>query len=156
MKKQCLVFILLLSFLPFYGQELIQEASVKKAYNAVEDGWEEATFKSPTTIYSNRQGYLKISGAEFLVALSGNKAKLEANTAYETAELVSPVLAKSKTEKNGLVNSFYTGKLVYKTIDGVYTPEVSVVYSINEADVVRLQITNNKSSKEYILDLEIK
>ena len=41
-------------------------------------------------------------------------------------------------------------------MDGVYTPDVSVVYTINQADILRLKISNNKNSKEYILDLEIK
>lgn len=156
MKKQYLLFILLWSIGTSFGQELIQEAYVKRAYVGSEGEWQDAFFTTPVNVFSNRQGYLKITGAEFLTKLSDNKAKLEENTAYNSAELTSPTLVKTKNEKNGLVNATFEGKLVYKTIDGVYTPEVSVVYSINQADVVRLRISNNKNNKEYILDLEIK
>ena len=91
-----------------------------------------------------------------MTKLSGDRAKLEENTAYNSPELTSQALASIKNEKNGLVSNTYKGKLVYKTIDGVYTPDVSVVYTINQADILRLKISNNKNSKEYILDLEIK
>ena len=156
MKKQYFLFILLWSIGISFGQELIQEASVKRAYVGVDGEWQDASFASPVTIFSNRQGYLKITGAEFLTKLSGDRAKLEENTAYNSAELTSQELVTSKNEKNGLVISTFKGKLVYKTIDGVYAPDVSVVYTINQADVLRLKISNNKNSKEYVLDLEIK
>lgn len=156
MKKQYLLFILLWSIGSSFGQELIQEASVKRAYVGVDGEWQDASFATPVTIFSNRQGYLKIIGAEFLTKLSSDKAKLEENTAFNSAELTAQELVTSKNEKNGLVSSTYIGKLVYKTIDGVYAPEVSVVYTINQADVLRLKINNNKNSKVYILDLEIK
>jgi hypothetical protein len=138
------------------GQELIQEAFVKRAYVGNDGEWQDASFSTPVTIQSNRQGYLKIIGVEFLTKLSGDKAKLEENTAYNSAELTSQSLVKTKNEKNGLVSTTYEGKLIYKTIDGVYTPDVSVVYTINQADILRLKISNNKNSKEYILDLDIK
>nr|WP_315170829.1 hypothetical protein [uncultured Flavobacterium sp.] len=156
MKKQYFLFILLWSIGISFGQELIQEASVKRAYVGVDGEWQDASFTTPVTIFSNRQGYLKIIGAEFLTKLSSDRAKLEENTAYNSAELTGQELVTSKNEKNGLVSSTYKGKLVYKTIDGVYVPEVSVVYTINQADVLRLKIINNKNSKVYILDLEIK
>lgn len=148
--------MLLLSICKSYGQELIQEAYVKRAYVGSEGEWQDASFDTPVNVFSNRQGYLKITGAEFLAKLSGDKAKLEENTAYNSAELTSQALVNTKNEKNGLVSTTYKGKLVYKTIDGVYTPDVSVVYTINQADILRLKISNNKNSKEYILDLEIK
>lgn len=156
MKKQYLLFLLFMTFCNNYGQELIQEAFVKKAYVAVEGEYQNATFKAPVEIFSNRLGYLKIVGAEFLIAFSGDKAKMEDNSAYNSAELTYPELQTNKTEKNGLVNSTYKGKLVFKTIDGVYKPDVTVVYTINQADVVRLKLINNKNSIEYILDLNIK
>ncbi|MBP7397137.1 MAG: hypothetical protein KA933_09265 [Flavobacterium sp.] len=156
MKKQYLILILLLSICKSYGQELIQEAYVKRAYVGSDGEWQNASFSTPVAIFSNRQGYLKITGAEFLTKLSGDRAKLEENTAYNSAELTSQALASIKNEKNGLVSNTYKGKLVFKTIDGVYTPDVSVVYTINQADILRLKISNNKNSKEYILDLEIK
>ncbi|TAF74004.1 MAG: hypothetical protein EAZ58_00290 [Flavobacterium sp.] len=156
MKQQYLILFLLLSICKSYGQELIQEAYVKKAYAGNDGEWQDASFSTPVTIQSNRQGYLKIIGAEFLTKLSGDRAKLEESTAYNSAELTSQTLIKTKNEKNGLVSTTYEGKLIYKTIDGVYTPEVSVVYTINQADILRLKISNNKNSKEYILDLEIK
>ncbi|VXB13740.1 conserved hypothetical protein [Flavobacterium sp. 9R] len=156
MKKQYLILFLLLSIYKSYGQELIQEANVKRAYMGVDGEWQDTSFETPVNVFSNRQGYLKITGAEFLTKLSGDKAKLEENTAYNSAELTSQALVNTKNEKNGLVSATYKGKLVYKTIDGVYTPDVSVVYTINQADILRLKISNNKNSKEYILDLEIK
>lgn len=156
MKKQYLFFILLFAICKNYGQELIQEAHVKNAYVSVDGEWQNTSFKTPIHIFSNRLGHLKIIGAEFLVELSGNKAKMEENTAYDSAEFTSQEMIKSKSEKNGLVNTTYDGKLVFKTIDGVYSPDVSVVYTINQADILRLSISNKKNSKEYILDLEIK
>lgn len=156
MKKQYLFFILLLSICNSFGQELIQEAIVKRAYTGGDGEWQDTSFATPVNVFSNRQGYLKITGAEFLTKLSGDKAKLEENTAYNSAELTSQALVGTKNEKNGLVSTTYKGKLVYKTIDGVYAPDVSVVYTINQADILRLKISNNKNSKEYILDLEIR
>jgi hypothetical protein len=156
MKKQYLFFMLLLSLFKGYGQELIQEAEVIKAYVGYDGEWQNTSFDTPTKVFSNRLGFLKIAGADFLIKLSDDKAKMEANTAYDSAELTYPVLVNTKNEKNGLVNLTYKGKLVYKTIDGVYTPDVTVVFTINQADILRLKISNNKNSKEYILDLEIK
>lgn len=156
MKKQYLILLFLLSGFVNYGQELIQEAFVKRAYVAVDGEWQDTSFSTPVEIFSNRLGHLKIKGAEFLIQLSGEKAKMLENSAYNTAELSSQVLAKTKNEKNGLVNTTYEGKLIFKTMDGVYTPNVAVVYTINQADVVRLKISNLKNNKEYILDLEIK
>lgn len=156
MKKQYLLLILLLAFSKNYGQELIQEARVKNAYVAFDGEWQNTSFKTTVNVFSNRLGYLKITGAEFLVQLSGNKAKMEENTAFDSAELTSQELITSKNEKNGLVSTTYKGNLVFKTIDGMYSPEVSVVYTINQADILRLTISNKKNSKEYILDLEIK
>lgn len=156
MKKMYLFFILLFSLFNSYGQDLIQEAYVKRAYVGSDGEWQDTSFSTPVNVFSNRQGYLKITGAEFLTQLSGDRAKLEENTAYNSAELTSQTLVKTKNEKNGLVSTTYEGKLIYKTIDGVYNPDVSVVYTINQADILRLKISNNKNSKEYILDLEIK
>lgn len=156
MKKQYLFLFLLLSICKSYTQELIQEANVIRAYVGSDEEWQETSFATPVTIFSNRQGYLKVTGAEFLTKLSGNRAKLEENTAYNSAELTSQAFVKTKNEKNGLVSNTYEGKLVYKTIDGVYTPDVSVVYTINQADILRLKISNKKNGLEYILDLNIK
>lgn len=157
MKKQYfLLFILLWSIGTSFGQELIQEASVKRAYVGVDGEFQDASFATPINVFSNRQGYLKITGAEFLTKLSGDKAKLEEYTAYNSAELTSQTLVSTKNEKNGLVNTTFKGKLVFKTIDGVYAPDVSVVFTINQADILRLKISNNKNNIEYILDLEIK
>ena len=77
MKKQYLILILLLSICKSYGQELIQEAYVKRAYVGSDGEWQDASFSTPVAIFSNRQGYLKITGAEFLTKLSGDRAKLE-------------------------------------------------------------------------------
>ncbi|MGL2992631.1 hypothetical protein [Flavobacterium sp. TSSA_36] len=156
MKKQYLFFMLLLSLFTGYGQELIQEAEVSKAYIGYDGEWQNTSFKTPVKVFSNRLGFLKIAGADFLIKLSGDKAKMEENTAYDSAELTYPELVNTKNEKNGLVNTTYKGKLVYKTIDGVYTPDVTVVFTINQADILRLKISNNRNSKEYILDLQIK
>ncbi|MGL2987117.1 hypothetical protein ACSVH5_05935 [Flavobacterium sp. RSSA_27] len=156
MKKHYFLFILFMSLCNGYAQELIQEAEVSKAYVGNGEEWQNTSFKTPVTIFSNRLGFLKISGAEFLIDLSGDKAKLEANTAYETAELTNQELVSSKSEKNGLVSTTYKGKLVFKTFDGVYAPDVTVVYTINQADILRLKINNFKNSKQYILDLEVK
>ncbi|OAZ03945.1 hypothetical protein [Flavobacterium succinicans] len=156
MKKQYFLFILLWSLGTSFGQELIQEASVKRAYVGNDGEFQDASFATPINVFSNRQGYLKIIGAEFLTKFSGDKAKLEEYTAYNSAELNSQTLVTSKNEKNGLVTTTFKGKLVYKTIDGVYAPDVSVVFTINQADILRLKISNSKNSIEYILDLQIK
>lgn len=156
MKKQYLILLLLLSICKSYGQELIQEAEVSKAYVGYADGWQNTSFKTPVKIFSNRLGFLKISGANFLVEFSADKAKLEENTAFDSAELTAQELVSSKNEKNGLLSVTYKGKLVYNTFDGAYAPDVSVVYTINQADVVRLKVSNNKNSKQYIFDLKIK
>lgn len=156
MKKQYLLALFLLCVCKNYSQELIQEAFVKKAYTSVDGEWQDTSFATSVAVFSNRQGYLKIVGAEFLTKFSEGKAKMLENSAYNSAELTSQVLTKTKNEKNGLISSTYEGKLVFKTIDGVYSPEITVVYTINQADILRLKISNNKNSKEYILDLEIK
>ena len=102
------------------------------------------SFSTPVAIFLIDKDILKKSQElNFLAKLSGDRAKLEENTAYNSAELTSQALANIKNEKNGLVSNTYKGKLVYKTIDGVYT-NVSVVYTINQADILRLKISNNK------------
>ena len=107
-------------------------------------------------ISSNRNGQLKISNAEFLKDLSGGKANMLENSAYITAEFTSQIQTKSRTDKNGLVNLTYEGKLVFKTHDGAYAPTAVVVFIINQTDVVGLKILNKENSKEMAVDLEIK
>ena len=55
MKKQYLILILLLSICKSYGQELIQEAYVKRAYVGSYGEWQDASFSTPVAIFSNRQ-----------------------------------------------------------------------------------------------------
>jgi hypothetical protein len=157
MKKLYLLIIVFLCCYKNYGQEPIQEAYVSKTYVNVEDeGWNEVNFGSMVNVSSNRQGLLKIANAEFLTELSGGKAKMVDKSAYSTAELGSAELIKTKTEKNGLVNITYNGKLVFKTMGLPYTPNVKVIFIVNQADVIGLKIHNNENNKDYALDLTIK
>ncbi|AOW08445.1 hypothetical protein [Flavobacterium gilvum] len=156
MKKYYLLVILFLCFIKNYGQEPIQEAYVSKTHVMVDEEWAEANYGSMINVSSNRQGQLKIANAEFLTELSGGKAKMLDKSAYTTAELSSPVLIKTKTEKNGLVNMTYEGKFVFKTIEGAYTPNVKVIFVVNQADVIGLKIHNKDNNKDYALDLTIK
>lgn len=139
-----------------YAQEPIQEAYVSKTYVNVDDEWSEVNFSSMVDISSNRQGLLKIANAEFLTELSDGKAKMVDKSAYITAVLDSQILTKTKTEKNGLLNLTYEGKLVFKTMEGAYTPTVKVIFIVNQADVIGLKIHNNENNKDYALDLTIK
>lgn len=156
MKKQYLLVILFLCFCKNYGQEPIQEAYVSRTLVMVDEEWAEVNYGSMIDVFSNRQGHLKIANAEFLTELSAGKAKMVDKSAYKTAELNSPILVKTRTEKNGLVNLLYEGKLVFKTIEGVYTPSVKVTLIVNQADVIGLKIHNNENDKDYALDLTIK
>lgn len=157
MKKQYLLVILFFCFYKNFGQEPIQESYVSRTYvNVDEEGWNETNYGSMVNVFSNRQGQLKIANAEFLTELSAGKAKMLEKSAYSTAELGSPVLIKSKTEKNGLLNLTYEGKLVFKTIQGVYSPTVRVIFVVNQADIIGLKIHNNENNKDYALDLTIK
>ena len=156
MKKQYLLVILFLCYLKNYGQEPIQEAYVSKTYVNVDEEWSEVNYGTIVNISSNRQGQLKIANAEFLTELSAGKAKMVEKSAYSTAELSSPVLIRSKTEKNGLVNLSYQGKLIFKTIEGVYSPSVKIIFVVNQADVIGLKIHNSENDKDYALDLTIK
>lgn len=107
-------------------------------------------------VFSNRTGQLKISNAEFLIELSEGKAKMLENSAYIVAEFTSQIKTKNKTDKNGLVNLTYEGKLVFRTLEGVYTPNVVIVFVINNADVIGLKILNKENRKEMAVDLEVK
>jgi hypothetical protein len=156
MKKKYLLFILLLCFYKNYAQEPIQESFVSKTLVNVEDEWKEENYSAIVNVFSNRKGQLKIANAEFLTELSGGKAKMWEGSAYNSAEFTSQTLTKEKTDKNGLVNVTYEGKLVFKTHDGVYAPTSKIIFIINQADVIGLRIVNNENNKEYLLNLEIK
>jgi hypothetical protein len=156
MKKHYLLIVLFLCCYKNYGQEPIQEAYVSKTYVNVDEEWNEVNYASIINVSSNRQGQLKIANAEFLAELSAGKAKMLDKSAYSTAELSSPTLIKTKTEKNGLVNLQYDGKLVFKTLEGTYAPNVSIVFVVNQADVIGLKIHNNENRKDYALDLTVK
>ncbi|MBF4470722.1 MULTISPECIES: hypothetical protein [Flavobacterium] len=155
MKKLYLLTVLLCLF-KTYGQEPIQEAFVTKTYVNVDDEWNEINFSKIIDIWSNRTGQLKISNAEFLKELSGGKANMLENSAYVTAEFSSQVQTKTKTDKNGLVNLTYEGKLIFKTHDGTYAPNAVVVFVIHNADVIGLKILNKENRKEMAVDLEVK
>lgn len=156
MKKQYLLIVLLLCFIKNYGQEPIQEAYVSRTHVMVDEEWAEVNYGSMINVSSNRQGQLKIANAEFLTELSNGKAKLLDKSAYVSAELTTPVLTRTKTEKNGLVNLTYEGKFVYKTIEGAYSPTVKITFIVNQADVIGLRIHNNENNKDYALALTIK
>jgi hypothetical protein len=156
MKKQYLLIILFLCFYKNYGQEPMQDSYVSKTLTVVEDEWNEVNFSSMVNVTSNRKGQLKITNAEFLTDLSGGKAKMLEGSAYNSAEFTSQTLTKEKTEKNGLVNLTFEGKLIFKTHDGVYAPSSKIIFIVNQADIIGLKIHNNENNKEYLLNLEIK
>jgi hypothetical protein len=156
MKKLYLLLVLFLCLSKTYGQEPIQEAYVTKTYVNVDEEWSEINFSAMVNIYSNRTGQLKISNAEFLKELSGGKANMLENSAYITAEFSSQTLTKNKTDKNGLVNLTYEGKLVFKTREGSYAPNTVVTFIIHNADIVGLKILNKENRKEMAVDLEVK
>jgi hypothetical protein len=154
--KKLYLLIVLLCLCKTYGQEPIQEAYVTKTYVNVDEEWTVINFSKMIDVWSNRTGQLKISNAEFLKELSGGKANMLDNSAYVTAELSSQIQTKTKTDKNGLVNLTYEGKLVFKTHDGTYAPDAVVVFIINKADVIGLKILNRENRKEMAVDLEVK
>jgi len=156
MKKHYLLVILFLCFCKNYGQEPIQEAYVSRSHVMVDEEWAEVNYGSMINVSSNRQGQLKIANAEFLTELSAGKAKMVDKSAYSTAELSLPVLTKTKTEKNGLVDMTYEGKFIFKTIEGSYAPTVKITFIVNQADIIGLKIHNNENDKDYALDLTIK
>lgn len=156
MKKLYLLIILFLCFYKNYGQEPLQEAYVSKTLVNVEEEWSEVNYSSIVDVSSNRRGLLKIKNAEFLTELSAGKAKMLKESAYSSAEFVSPILTKEKTDKNGLLYLTYEGKLVFKTIDGVYAPSSKIIFIMNQADIIGLKILNNENKKEFLLSLEIK
>jgi hypothetical protein len=156
MKKIYLLIVFLLCLSKSFGQEPIQEAFVTKTYVNVDDAWSVITFSRIIEVYSNRLGQLKISNAEFLKELSGGKANMLEDSAYITAVFDSQVQTKNKTDKNGLVNLTYEGKLIFKTIDGSYSPNAVITFIINRADVIGLKILNKENRKEMAVDLEVK
>jgi hypothetical protein len=156
MRKKYLLFVLLLCFYKNYAQEPIQEAFVSKTLTTVDEEWKEMNYSSMVNVFSNRKGQLKIVNAEFLTELSGGKAKMLENSAYNSAELTYQTLTKEKTEKNGLLYLTYDGKLVYKCHEGSYTANSKIIFIVNQADIIGLRILNRENQKEYILSLEIK
>lgn len=156
MKKLYLLIVLFFCFSKNYGQEPLQDAYVSKTLINIDDEWNELNFSAMIDVSSNRQGQLKITNAEFLTELSNGKAIMLDKSAFNSAEFNSQILTKSKTEKNGLLNSTFEGKLVFKTYEGSYSPTVKVVFIINQADIIGLKILNKDNSKEFALNLEIK
>ena len=157
MKKLYFLIVLVVSISKTYGQQIpIQEAYVTKTYMKGEEQWDVITFSRIIDVFSNRNGQLKISNAEFLKELSGNKAMMLENSAYITAEFTSQVLTKNKIDKNGLENLTYEGKLLFKTREGSYTPNAVIVFIINKADIIGLKILNKENSKEMAVDLVLK
>lgn len=156
MKKLYLLLILVSCISKTYGQIPIQEAYVSKTYVKVDEQWNVITFSRIIDVWSNRNGQLKISNAEFLRELSGNKAIMLEDSAYITAEFGSQVQTKTKTDKNGLENITYEGKLSFKTREGSYTPNAVIVFIVYKADIVGLKILNKENRKEMAVDLALK
>jgi hypothetical protein len=156
MKKKYLLIVLFFCFFKNYAQEPIQESYVSKALTTVEEEWQQMTYGTMVNVFSNRKGQLKIVNAEFLTELSGGKAKMLENSAYNSAELTYQTLTKEKTEKNGLLDLTYEGKLLYKCHEGSYNVPAKITFIINQADIIGLRIINGENRKEYILSLEIK
>jgi hypothetical protein len=156
MKKKYLLFVLLLCFYKNYAQEPIQESFVSKTLTTVDEDWQEMNYGTMVNVFSNRKGQLKITNAEFLTELSGGKAKMLENSAYNSAELTYQTLIKEKTEKNGLLDITYEGKLLFKCHEGSYIAPVKIIFIVNQADIIGLRIINNENRKEYLLSLEIK
>jgi hypothetical protein len=156
MKKKYLLIVLFLCFYKNYAQEPIQEAFVSRTLTTVDEEWQEKNYATMVNIFSNRSGQLKIVNAEFLTELSGGKAKMLENSAYNSAELTYQTLTKEKTEKNGLLDLTYEGKLLYKCHEGSYTVPAKITFIINQADIIGLRIINVENRKEYLLSLEIK
>ena len=154
--KKIYLLITLLFLCKTFAQEPIQEAYVKKTYVNVDEEWTQINFSKMIDVWSNRTGQLKISNAEFLKELSGGKADMLDNSAYVTAEFSAQIQTKSKTDNRGLLNVTYEGKLIFKTHNGVYTPNAVIVFIINKADVIGLKILNKENRKEMVVDLEIK
>ena len=134
----------------------MQEAYVTKTYLNTEDGWTDVNFGAMVNVSSNSKGLLKITNAEFLTDLSGNKAKMLENSAYNSAEFTSQELTKTKTDKNGVINMTFEGKLVYKCREGSYTAASTIIFLLYNADIIGLKILNKESRKEYAFDLAIK
>ena len=140
-----------------YGQEPIQEAYVTRTFvNADGETWSEINFSAMVNVSSNRLGQLKISNAEFLTELSSGKAKMLDNSAYTTAEFTGQILTKTKTDKKGLVNTTFEGKLIFKTFEGSYSANAVITFIINQADVIGLKILNKENRKEMAVDLVLK
>jgi len=156
MKKNYLLLVVFLCFFKNYAQEPIQESFVSKTLTTVDEDWQEMNYGTMVNVFSNRKGQLKIANAEFLTELSGGKAKMLENSAYNSAELTYQTLVKEKTEKNGLVDITYEGKLLFKCHEGSYIAPVKIVFIVNQADIIGLRIFNNENRKEYLLSLEIK
>ena len=156
MKKKCLLIVLFLCFYKNFAQEPIQESFVSKTLTTIEDEWQEVNYSTMVNVFSNRKGILKIVNAEFLTQLSGGKAIMLENSAYNMAELTYQTLTKEKTDKNGLLNLTYEGKLLYKCHQGSYVVPAKIIFIINQADIIGLRILNMENRKEYLLSLEIK
>ncbi|CAN1549608.1 hypothetical protein MCETHM1_02111 [Flavobacteriaceae bacterium] len=156
MKKKYLLIVLFLCFYKNYAQEPIQEAFVSKTLTTVEEEWQEMNYGTMVNVFSNRKGQLKIVNAEFLTELSGGKAKMLENSAYNSAELTYQTLTKEKTEKNGLLDLTFEGKLLFKCHEGSYIAPAKITFIINQADIIGLRILNIENRKEYLLSLEIK
>jgi ABC-type uncharacterized transport system permease subunit len=78
------------------------------------------------------------------------------NSAYNSAEFTSQALTKTKTEKNGVVNMTFEGKLLYKCKEGSYSSVATIIFLVYNADIIGLKILNKESRKEYAFDLAIK
>lgn len=156
MKKKYLLLVLLLCFYKNYAQEPIQESFVSKTLTTVDEEWQEMNYGSMVNVFSNRKGQLKIVNAEFLTELSGGKAKMLEDSAYNSAELTYQSLTKEKTEKNGLLDLTFEGKLLFKCHEGSYIAPARIIFIVNQADIIGLRILNIENRKEYLLSLEIK
>lgn len=156
MKKKYLLIVLLLFLFKSYAQEPLQHSYVSKTYLNSDDGWNEVNFSKMINISSNSKGRLMVTNAEFLRDLSNGKAKMLEDSAYNSAEFTTAELKKTKTEKNGVVNATYDGKLEYKCIEGNYSANATITFLIFNADIVGLKIINKESQKEYAFDLTIK
>lgn len=153
MKKFYILYVFLLFAFTGYTQEATSSAQnyyVSKAWVNESEEWAFYEYEGQIVVSTTAEpGKIKITNRNFLYDFCSGGAKFANKNSYTTAEFTSPVKIGEKTDKQGVLNTTYEGKLVFNNGEDYYFV-FAVVTILSKDDLVGLKMKiKNKTNREY-------
>jgi len=152
MKKFYTLFVFLFFAIAGYAQQAAptQNYYVSKAWVNEAEEWAFYEYEGQIVVSTTPQeGSIKITNRNFLFDFCNGAAKFADKNSYSNAEFTNPVKISTKTDKQGVVNTTYEGKLVFSSGEDYYFV-LAVITILDKGDLVGLKIkAKNKNNREY-------